>query len=161
MRTVTTTYEGRGIHMRRVVVLVATAILAVAAVPAVASASAVSSTLLKGYHERLMASSDTDQWAFESGCTGGTSVFDPLYMVGPLTDPATPESTCSVRLGTPVVAVAASFTCWQQTLRGSAGRVRIRVELGGSRRDRRWQIRTAVRGSSVGHLHLSGGRRLR
>ena len=63
-----------------------------------------------------MASSDTDQWAFESGCTGGTSVFDPLYMVGPLTDPATPESTCSVRLGTPVVAVAASFTCWQDTL---------------------------------------------
>lgn len=100
--------------MRRIVVLVATALLTVAAVPG--SASAASSRLLRGYHERLMASSETDQWAFESGCTGGTSNSDPLYMVGPLTDPATPESNCSVRVGVPVVAVAASFTCWQPTL---------------------------------------------
>jgi hypothetical protein len=102
--------------MRRVVVLVATALFMIAAVPSSVAASAVSSALLRGYHERLMSSSDTDQWAFESGCTGGTSIFDPLYMVGPLTDPATPESTCSVRVGVPVVAVAASFTCWQATL---------------------------------------------
>lgn len=110
---------------------VATAVLAITVAPSVASAGSGHSgsdnsgsknsptALLKGYQRQLIGMTESDPWLFGDGCIGGTSKDDPLYMLVPLTDPPSAESSCAVSEDARIVVAAAGFSCWQPTLAGA------------------------------------------
>jgi len=98
----------------RVALAVGTAALAVAALPGVASAGH-GPGLVEGFHRRLIGMVESDPFLFDDGCIGGASRTDPLYVVVPSTDPATPTSACSARADAPIVVAAASISCWDTT----------------------------------------------
>lgn len=75
--------------------------------------------LVNGYQRQLLGMTQDDQWFFDDGCIGGSSDNDPLYMLVPLTDPASTESACAASDDARIVIVAAGLTCWQPTLKAA------------------------------------------
>gem|GEM_PF-6707983 len=67
--------------------------------------------LAAGANEALLLATNADPWFLDDGCTGGSTPRDPLVVT-----PAAPESSCTVRVGVPVVVLAAGLTCFLDTV---------------------------------------------
>jgi hypothetical protein len=76
--------------------------------------------LVNAFNLALLSTSEANQWAFDSGCTGGTGEKDPGFFVAPLADEPAPVLHCTVHEDAPLVFVPAGVTCWQVTVAAGA-----------------------------------------